>query len=52
MTLIVDFHDDGVFALFQQVGDVVVEGCESADMMTYMLGIDIYMAVVVHRTEV
>ena len=51
-TLVVDLHDDDVFALDEQVADIIIEWCETANVVTSPLTVDPDVAVVVDGTEV
>ena len=52
MTLIVDLDDNGVLALHKQVADVVVKSRKAANVVSSFLAIDVYMAIVIHGTEI
>ena len=50
--LVVDLNDDHVFALDEQVADIIVERCETTNMVTSSLTVYPDIAVVVDGTEV
>ena len=52
MALVIDFHDDEVVAFLHDVGHVVVEGGESADMATELPAVEIDDCLVVDCTEI
>ena len=52
MPFVVDLHNDKVLAIHKLVGDVEVEGSESAFMVSYFPPVHIDMSVVVDGTEI
>ena len=52
MAFVVHLHDDEVLTILQLVGDVIVEGCESSNVVSHVVAVHIDMRIVVHRTEI
>ena len=52
MAFVVHLHDDEVLTILQLVGDVIVEWCESTNMVSHVVAVHVDMRIVVHRTEI
>ena len=52
MAFVVHLHDDEILTILQLVGDIIVEGCESANMVSHMVAVHVDMRIVVHSTEI
>ena len=52
LALVVHFHDDRVFSVLQQLGHIKVEGRETTHMMSCLVTVNPYTAIVVDGTEI